>query len=218
MIPARYVRQVNQYRGKMQQTEKSCLSAIHTTSQCLLLAEKHFVPSHFNQSLPILHAFSYSHFKTHIYPFTPVLTLPRERGREREGPPASPLPTVNGSFHKHMVYTVKLLSCKCHKLSSQNVQVTQFNVMCVCVLRLTSVCNTDAESVYVCVLVCLYCAVLVLQYISTWRSLRRNGCDENSPPSLLMLHLEKVITWDINATQYHYDNNTTNSTQYSRVE
>ena len=38
------------------------------------------------------------------------------------------------------------------------------------------------------------------------------------PPCLSMLHLEKVITWDVNATQYHYNNNTTNSTQYSRVE
>lgn len=56
-----------------------------------------------------------------------------------------------------MVYTVKHLSCKCYKLSSQNVHVTQFNVVCLsCVTeRLMSVC------VFVCICVQHCCGVYV---------------------------------------------------------
>ncbi len=49
--------------------------------------------------------------------------------------------------------------------------------MCYVVSSDVSVCNTVVE----CVLVCQYCAVLVLQYISTWSGLQRNGSHENSP-------------------------------------
>lgn len=47
LIPALHIGQFIQYRGKIQQTEKSSLSVVHTTSQCLLLAEIHLVISLF---------------------------------------------------------------------------------------------------------------------------------------------------------------------------
>lgn len=85
----------------------------HTTSQCLLLAEKHFVLS-FNQSIALL--------LPHISLFHTITNSTRRERRKS----LSLLPTVNISF---MVYTVKLLSCKSHKLSSQNVHITQLNVV-----------------------------------------------------------------------------------------
>lgn len=101
LISALHVRQFNQYRGKMQQAEKSSLSAMHTASQCLLLARKKNLSHHaFIQSLPRLRTFSYSHFNSHIFPFTPVLTLPGEREKA--------LPAANGkhfSSWAHGIYS-----------------------------------------------------------------------------------------------------------------
>lgn len=108
------------YSGEIQQTEKSSLSAVRTTSQCSLLAEKHFVSSLCQSITPL---FWLSLQLTH----SPFHTSTNYQEREQK---LSSLPTVNISFCEHMVYTVKLLSCKCYKLSSQNVHVTQFNVVC----------------------------------------------------------------------------------------
>lgn len=91
--------------------------------------KKHFVSSLFQ----IKRSLFFTQL-TH-YPFhTSTNSTSRERGK------LSPLPTVNISLREHMVYTVKHLSCKCYKLSSQNVHITQFNVVCCHVMVSVCVC------------------------------------------------------------------------------
>lgn len=71
-----------------------------------------------------------------------------------------------------MVYTVKRLSCKCHKLSSQNVHVTQFNVVFLMCYRMSSdvsVCGAYVGvsvpcSVCVCVGVSVLCSISATVY------------------------------------------------------
>lgn len=89
---------LNQYRGNIQQTEKSSLSAMHTTSQCfaLLLAEKKIffclITLSINRSL------AYSHFNSHIFPFTQSTNSTGGARERKKIKKLSPFPTVNISL------------------------------------------------------------------------------------------------------------------------
>ena len=86
--------------------------------------------------------------RTQSLPLTSIRTLLflshkyklyQEKERDDASPPSPSPASVNISFHKLTVFTVKRPSCKCYKLSSQNVQVTQLNVVCFHVLQSVSV-------------------------------------------------------------------------------
>lgn len=85
-----------------------------------------FVSSLFQSIAPLqAHIFLLSLLRLTHFPLSHKLSL----GQKSVEKKLSPSQTVNISFREHMVYTVKL-SCKRYKLSSQNVHVTQFSVVC----------------------------------------------------------------------------------------
>ena len=112
---------------------------------------------------------------THIFSLShKVLTLPGERKKAL---------SITNSKHFRFVSTwyiqLKHLSCKCYKLSSQNVHVTQFNVVCLsCVTeRLMSVCvclfvcNTVVECMLVSYLLCSISATVfkhIVEFAEEW--------------------------------------------------
>lgn len=124
-LPALLVREFNQYRGKIRQTRGvQPLCDAHNISVFCFWQKKRkkkniFVSSRFQISRSFnSRTFPFSHRSLSHKSYNSTTTR-RERGSGR-----SSLPPVNISLCEHMVYTVKLVSCKCHKLSSQNVHAT----------------------------------------------------------------------------------------------